>query len=64
MLFVTGLMIYIGILVYMPRTFCNQVTKQFEEEFEQLYNDIQEDKMHNHEIIIQKFCNAHKTMVR
>lgn len=64
MLFVTSLMIYIGILVYMPRTFRNQVTKQFEEEFEQLYNDIQEDKMHNHEIIIQKFCNAHKTMVR
>lgn len=63
-LLATSLMIYMGILVYMPQTFRNQVTKQFEAEFEQLYNDINQDKMDNCEIIIQEFCNVHKTMVR
>lgn len=64
MLFATSLMIYFGMLVYMPQFFRNQVTKQFEEEFEQLYNNVQQDKMENYETAIQEFCNAQKTMVR
>lgn len=64
MLFATSLMIYFGMLVYMPQIFHNQVTKQFEEEFEQLYSNVQQDKMENYETTIQEFCNAQKTIVR
>ena len=64
MLFATSLMIYFGMLVYMPQIFHNQVTKQFEEEFEQLYSNVQQDKMEDYETTIQEFCNAQKTMVR
>ena len=60
MLFATSLMIYFGMLVYMPQIFRNQVTKQFEEEFEQLYSDVQQDNMGNYETTIQEFCNAQK----
>ena len=55
MLFATSLMIYFGMLVYMPQIFHNQVTKQFEEEFEQLYSNVQQDKMENYETTIQEF---------
>lgn len=63
LLLISGVLIYTLVMVYMPRTYRNEVNKRFNDNFEILMQMLDDDNGENTEQLIQNFGISNKTNV-